>query len=129
MAFTHQIEQTWQDGLTPRLVKFTEVNNGDAQESLDIPVPTSGGPHEVVQTIDVSQIQSFYMACDQAVTVEFNSGGTQGTIVLVADVPYIFTVNSYFANLITGDVTSLFIDNASGVIGNFVMELLYDSTL
>ena len=83
---------------------------------------------EIVITIDISQIKGLYMVADVAMTVDTNITAGTDTIVLVANVPYVETEDTYHVPLLTVDVTKLFLTNASGSDGTFKLEVVYDET-
>lgn len=76
-------------------------------------IPDSTTDLEFLFAIDISAMQVFFMQSDQILTVETNSGGTpQETFSLVAFTPVIWRVGD--TAIFAGDVTSLFVTNASG---------------
>ena len=127
MAFTHTLQRNWVGNGTS---KNSSVNySGDSQVSLETTVADSTTDQEEVIAFQVtsSALQSIYIHSDQAITVEFNSSvGSGGTIVLVANVPYIWHAGSYFTNLITAHVTTTFWTNASGSTANIRLEAVYN---
>lgn len=70
--------------------------------------------YNIVIGIDVSSLQVFAMKAGQDLTVKTNnSGAPQETISLVADRPIVWQEGD--AALFAGDVTGVFVTNASGV--------------
>ena len=97
---------------------------------LDVAVADSvtDGLHAMV--LDVTQVKSIIITSDQAVTLEFNNSTTGvPTIVLVANMPYVWTTNSYDTLILTADVTALYITNASGSVANVKIRALIDPTV
>lgn len=79
--------------------------------------------------IDVSEIAVLYILSDQDVTLETNNAGAPAdTIALLAGVPLLWYSTSYYTNLLTTDVTAIFITNASGFAAKIKIRVLYDST-
>lgn len=79
--------------------------------------------------IDVSAVTSFYMCSDKALTVKTNSSGSpDNTIVLKANVPYIWNSDSYDTFKLTADVTKIYVTNASGASAALEIHCLQDST-
>jgi hypothetical protein len=77
----------------------------------------------------VSACKSFYLNSDQDVTFETNNGAAPvDTIALLADIPYIWHVNSYDSFLLGTDVTAIFITNASGSTASIDCVALYDAS-
>ena len=110
-------------------ISSSNTFSGDGRSGRSVTVPASTTDHFVDLAINVSEIQSIYMVSDQALTVETNSASVpDDTIVLIAGRPYIWSVNSYFANLFTTDVTALYLTNAVGTDAVFQLEVVVDAT-
>ena len=109
----------------------TAITISDESEFvLDAAVADSvtDGLHAMV--LDVTQVKSIIIVSDQAVTLEFNNSTTGvPTIVLVANMPYVWTTNSYDTLILTADVTALYITNASGSTANVKIRALIDPTV
>lgn len=83
----------------------------------------------IVFTLDVSALALLYIVSDQVITIETNSAGTpDDTLVMVAGEPYIWHPGSLDTNLLTTDVTALYITNASGATANLVVLAITDPT-
>jgi hypothetical protein len=83
----------------------------------------------IVISIDVSQIKSIYILSTQDLTLETNnSGAPVDTISLVANMPYIWTTDSYDTNKLGTDVTAIYLTNSSGATATFDLRCVYDST-
>ncbi len=92
-------------------------------------VATSETDYEINFDLDVSACKSFYLESDQDVTFETNSGSVpDNTISLKADKPYVWHVDAYDSFLLSVDVTSIFITNASGSTATIYCVALYDAT-
>ena len=92
-------------------------------------VATASTDYEIGMALDVSACKSFYLESDQNVTFETNDGTTPGnTIALLANKPYVWHVNAYDSFLLTVDVTSVFITNASGATATIYCVALFDAT-
>jgi hypothetical protein len=93
------------------------------------PVATAETDFEIGFELDVSACKSFYLNSDQDVTFETNNGAAPvDTIALLADIPYIWHVNSYDSFLLGTDVTAIFITNASGSTASIDCVALYDAS-
>lgn len=80
--------------------------------------------------LDVSQVKAVFILSDQDITLETNSSGAPtNTLALKANVPYIWYTNKPSALVFTGDITALYITNASAAIANLQMEILVDPTV
>jgi hypothetical protein len=91
-------------------------------------VATGTTDHEIGFDLDVSACKSFYLVSDQDVTFEDVAAGSGVVIALKAGVPYVWHSDSYNAFLLTADVTSVFITNASGATATIYCLALYDPT-
>jgi hypothetical protein len=78
-------------------------------------------------TIDVSAIKGLMMSCDQNVTVD-SDNESQGAISLIADHPYVWQTGDLNACLLTHDVATLTVANASGETANFELRVITDAT-
>ncbi|KPL06085.1 hypothetical protein AMJ85_10715 [candidate division BRC1 bacterium SM23_51] len=127
MALTHTIGRSWSNGA--RSIGAANVHVGDGQISLSVIVPDSSTDMQIDVALDVSQAKAIYIKSSQAITIETNDGGSpDDTLVLVADVPYVWTEDDYVANLLTTDVTALYATNSSGADATLEIEILYDAT-
>lgn len=74
-------------------------------------------------TITVADIVSVILVSDQTVTLKFDSTGSPTpSIVLVANVPYVWNTDSYFTNILSTNITKVYITNASGTAANIVLR-------
>lgn len=79
--------------------------------------------------VDISQLRGVCIGSDRDVLVEFNSNaGSGGSLSLEANVPYTWQVGDVHSLLITSDVTSVFITNASGADATLYFFFLQDAT-
>lgn len=79
--------------------------------------------------IDVSAVKSCLIMATVACTVETNSGSAaDDTIVLKANIPYVWNTDAYDTFLLGTDVTVLYVTNASGAVGALYVEVLQDVT-
>lgn len=127
MSFSHTLtEKITTDGHS---VEKSNTYTGGLQVSLSEAVADSETDYEIVVTMDVSEIESVMIVSDQDVTLETNSGDTpDDTLSLVAGVPYVWTSDSYHVCLLTTDITSIFITNASGSEATLKIEAVIDPT-
>ncbi len=77
-----------------------------------------------------ASVKSFFLMSTAAITVETNATDHAGgdTITLVANVPYIWTTDSYNTFKITANVTKFYITNASGATATIYCSVVHDST-
>jgi hypothetical protein len=91
------------------------VKTAEAQVSIEEVIPDGSTDLDIDVQIDVSRVASFFLVCDKAVTVETNDGTSpDDTIVLKAGLPYYWHDAAYNAFVLSTDVVSLFVTNASG---------------
>lgn len=84
--------------------------------------------------VDVTQITALFIVAAAAMTLEWNdNAGTQGEIVLAANVPISWssadTDNVHPNPLLTVDLTALYITNASGADAQFDLRIIVDPTV
>lgn len=108
-------------GLTKEAAAVGEFDETIANAVTDGPI---------LVNIDVSQVKSIVLLSDKNVTLETNNAGTPvDTIVLKANVPYIWHTDSYDTLKLTADVTTIFVTNASGSSARIQGRWLYDPTV
>jgi hypothetical protein len=112
------------------LVEDTQSFTGTLLTQIDgESVADSETDYEIVVALDVSAIQAIIITSDQDVTLETNSGAApDDTIALTANNPYVWYTGSYYTNLLTTDITSIFITNASGSTATIDVLALVDAT-
>lgn len=102
---------------------------GDGRESRQVVVPDSTTDKLVNIAIDIDQMRLIYIVSDQDITLETNNAGTpQETIALKAGKPLVWYLGSYFALPFAGDVTSMYLTNASGSEALFELHMIHDAT-
>lgn len=105
---------------------FQKSTTGSQLQSLSESIADSATLSAVI-SIDVSAVKGLMMSCDQNVTVDSQDGG-QGAINLIADHPYVWQTGDLQALLLTQDVTTLTVANASGETANFELRVITDAT-
>lgn len=118
-------------GVTTPTGTFTDSKAYTSGSYLGISEAVDDGAtnQEITCTIDFSEIKAFYIKADQDMTFEANDSTTGvPTIELLAGVPYISTEDSYFIDLLTVDITTIFLTNASGSDGTFELHVITDPT-
>lgn len=127
MSFSHVLAQSWSS--SGREITSSKAYTGDSQISIDVSVPDSSTDMFVELSLDISEIQTIYILSDQAITLETNDGTTPGdTIVLVANKPLTWEVDSGHDNLFTVDVAALYVTQSSGSAARLQIEALTDPT-
>lgn len=102
--------------------------SGSLQISVAEACPNSATT-QIALTLDVSAVKAIMIYSDRALTLKTNSASTpDNTIVLKAGVPYIWDTDSYESFLLTTDVTSLHLVNASGGSASFQLAAVIDAT-
>lgn len=126
MSFSHVISQNVggdASGLT-RSKSYTGSSETDLSESISVGTDTP-----LVVAIDVSAVKSFYVVSDRQVTLETNNASAPtNTLTLKAGVPYLWNTDSYDTFKLTGDVTIIYVTNASGGTAQLEFRILQDAT-
>jgi hypothetical protein len=80
--------------------------------------------------VDVSAVKLCFIWSDRAITIETNATDASGgnTLTLVANVPYVWTTDSYNTFKLTADVTKMYVTNASGGSAQLVVKITQDAT-
>ena len=127
MAFTVTLlERITVGGVT---TDKTQAPSEGARSGISESIADSETDKEVGFTLDFSACKFFYINSDQDVLVETNSGSAaDDTLTLLANVPYIWHVNSNHTFLIGTDITALFVTNASGSAALLTIEEIHDPT-
>lgn len=127
MAFTVTHQNNWSTG--GRSIDNSKQYSSGSLVSVDESISDSETDKDVDIAFDLTQVKSLYMSSDQDMLVEGNDGaGAAGSVNLKANVPYIWTTDSYDAIKFSVDITSLFCTNASGSAAQFKVEVLVDPT-
>ena len=126
---THVLKMGVDGSGVARNIDISNTQGGVALLDAE-PVPDSETDFEVGFELDVSACKSFYLNSSQDVLLETNAIDATGgnAISLLADIPYLWHVNSYDSFLLTLDVTVLYITNASGAIATIDCVALYDAS-
>ena len=127
MAFSQTLDQTSSGASKPVTQSNTYTGSGQASVDETIADNTTDGVVDIA--INVSEIKLLIMLSDQDMTIKTNSSGApDDTISLLANVPLIWTSDSYYTNKLTVDVTKLYVTNASGSDASLKIEVLVDAT-
>jgi len=127
MSLTHTIVEIV--STAGRTLTKQNSYSGGSQLTVSEPIADSETDYEIAFALDVSEIAAIYIVSDQDVLFETNDGSSpDDTISLKAGVPYIWTEDSYHVCLLTTDITSIFITNASGAAAQLEIEVVFDPT-
>lgn len=126
MSFTATITETISIGGLQ--VTSTNSYTDSAETKIDEAVPTASTV-EIALVQDVTETALVYIVSDQDVEIDFNvdQAGVPA-ISAFAGVPYVWHTKSYFTDLLTADITKVFITNTSGTTANVQIRFLYDAT-
>lgn len=129
MALTHNLDIGWsQSAATPTNTRVSISADGEDNRELSIADGVTNG--QVVFHVDVSQLALFHIVSDKAVTVKTNSSGApQETLTLTANVPLVWYTGCGYTKPFAGDVTTIYITNASGSTATIKINKLEDTTL
>lgn len=96
---------------------------------IDETVPATTTHMPLSMALDISQVKSLMISSDVAVTLKTNSSGSPtDTIAIKAGIPYIWNIDSYDSCLVTADVTTAFVTNATSGPATVSIRALYDPT-
>lgn len=126
MSFTHTFTETWSGaGRTVQSEKsFTAALQTGLKETI-----ADAATKEIFISIDFSALVSIYIKSDHDITLKTNSVGTpDDTLVLKADVPYIWNADKIDALKLTVDVVSIHAVNTAGAVATLEIEVLQDPT-
>lgn len=127
MAATLSLLESLSGGVD--LVQNINAFSGSILTQVEEDVATAETDLEISVAIDVSEIAAIIITSSQDVTFETNDGAApDDTLNLLADVPYVWSETCYFANLLTADITSVFITNASGSTATIKILTVGDAT-
>ena len=124
MAYSFTLTET--AALAGNSISKSNAVTGSLSLSLSEVCPDSAATPFTI-AIDVSALKAIILVSDQAVSVDGDTPFSS-PIVLVPNVPYIWTTNSYNAKLLTADVAVLTVTNASGDEANFELRAIVDAT-
>lgn len=133
---THTHSFTWKRGAESQ---SSEVNiTTDGERNVDATIAAGAADFLVNFAIDKDDMRSLYILATQNLTLETNNAGAPvNTVALVANEPLIFRTKSGtdatlppgMANpFAAGDVTAIYITNASGQSATLTIRALYDAT-
>jgi len=78
----------------------------------------------------LARLTAFYMCADQALEIATNSAGApQETITLAANKPFVYVPGSGLPSPFAGNVTGLYVTNASGAAASLQIRALLDVTV
>lgn len=109
-------------------IQKTVTIAADAETNFDVAVNTGVTNQAVAFTLDRSKAQVLFIVSTTAVTIKTNdSGSPTDTLALTAGVPKAWTLNDGIDECpFTGDVTGLYVSNASGSQAIVSIRCAYD---
>ena len=112
------------------LIEESQSFTGTKVIQLDAePVPADSTDLEITIGIDVSAIQLIIIVASHDLKLETNSGAApDNTLNLLAGQPYIWYVGSYYTNLLTVDITSIFMTEENSDDATLDILTLVDAT-
>jgi len=114
MSFTHVVQTRVNQG--DEAIVSTISHTTEQNFQLNESVPDSTTDKEILLAMDISGLKAFAMMADVAMTVKTNDSSTpQETFVLVAGEALIYSDG--WSALFSGDVSALYVTNASGTDG------------
>ena len=107
-------------------VTYTE----EASKIISAAIATDQTDYQISFDLDVSEIEMIIMVADQNMTIETNNGAAPDeTIALIANEPYIWTVDDGVMGLVNAlatDLTDLYVTNTTA--GTLNIRCVYDPT-
>lgn len=131
MSFTHTNSFNWSGGGNNTVTKAVALSAG-GEVNVDDTIATGQTNKAVAFALDISQLKSIYIVSDVAITLKTNDGSSpQESFTLTADYPLVWYLGCGLAvsALFAGDVTGLFVTNASGSTCNLKVRALTDPTI
>jgi hypothetical protein len=105
------------------------AKTGSGVLSIEETVADSATDAEIVFALDVSAVKAFMIVSDRDVLVQTNDGSSpDDSLSLLAGEPYVWHDTAYDSFLLTQDITSIFVTNASGGIATLIIEAVFDVT-
>ena len=101
--------------------------SGDLQAAVDQVIPASTTNQEITLGFDISGLTLLAISSDVALTIKTNdSGSPDDTLAIAAGIAYVWATDDYNALLLTADVVSIFVTNATLVAANLKIIALVD---
>lgn len=111
------------------LLSLTLSKTADAYSGYAGVIADGATDQQVAVACRQAGLQMALLYSDQDVTLKTNSSSVpQETIALTATTPVLFVKDELGSNPFAGNVTTMYITNASGSDANVVVRLLYDGT-
>ncbi len=108
-------------------IAATRTFTGESQITLSPVIPDGTTNQLVLIAIDVSLLKFLAIKSDKAITIKTNSSGSpDDTLSILAGVPYIWGDGGYDTCLLTTDVASMYITNATADDANVQIIALVD---
>ena len=106
------------------------VDSADQRISQNFTVAGSTTDQQVALSIDVSEIKSIYIQCDENITLETNAIDAAGgdTLALLANEPYLWWTGSLYTNLLATDITTSYWTNGTTNVATVDLECVVDPT-
>jgi hypothetical protein len=94
--------------------------NSMEEVNISLPIPANSAAYQLNLSIPVlARLNDLVFLSDQNITLKTNSSGSPAnTYVLVAGVPFYWTVSSGVANPVTTPVTAIFVVNSGSIAAN-----------
>lgn len=108
-------------------VAATRTFTGESQIALSPIIPDGTTNQLILIAIDVSLLKFLVIKSDKNITIKTNSSGSpDDTLVIYANNPYVWADGDYNGCLVTTDVASMYITNATADDANVQIIALVD---
>lgn len=126
VGFSHVVSMSVQSGSINIQSDGTYTGSGNPRIDDDAP---ASGTKQMNIAIDVSAVKSIIMLSDQDVTIKTNSSGSPtDTIALAAGIAYVWNEDSLDTLKLTGDVTTIYVVNATTSDARVRIDVIQDAT-
>ena len=127
MAFTKRIKYSvLGDGES---FEYEATYSGGSAVRLQEAIAGSSTNVELAFALLLAGLQCLVISSNVAMTIKTNSSGApDDTLALVANVPYVWRIGGGVNNLITQDITALFVTVAGSTAGELRIEAIADPT-
>lgn len=130
MALTATINVSWSFNGSDLQREVVTKTEDACSEISDLAIAGPVTNRLIACTLDVSEIKAIIIVCSEDATLKTNSSGSpDNTLTLKANEPYIWWVNAPWTNVLTVDVTALYLTVAATASTDFLMNVLYNPTV
>lgn len=128
MTIEHSVRFEYDDGVAKHPAATAAIS-ADADEKRSLSIPDATTDQQVDIAFNDARLKSIWISSSQTITVKTNSAGTpQETFTIEPGHPLLWTEKMPIANPFAGNVTAMFVSNASGAQADVEIRVGHDST-